>query len=116
MHLSRHFRHLHSVSQRPRGHVRVRQFPLTNKGAIRSFLAQKKFMLSGEPVKAEVAQSNGLGYTYGLYELRAAGGTPKDATAATEKGYYVRLWKRVGDNGRWKVVLDTTHPLPPAEK
>ena len=89
-------------------------FPLTSRDAIRSFLAQKKFMLSGEPLKAEVAQSNDLGYTYGSYELREEGGS---VTQATEKGYYVRVWKRDGaGGGRWKIVLDTTHPLPPAEK
>jgi ketosteroid isomerase-like protein len=90
-------------------------FPLTEGDAIRSFLAQKKFSLSGEPLQAEVAQSNDLGYTYGRYELRAGEAKP-GATTATEKGYYVRVWKRDGANGRWKIVLDTTHPLPPAEK
>jgi ketosteroid isomerase-like protein len=91
-------------------------FPLTKREAIRSFLAQKKFMLSGEPLKSEVAQSNDLGYTYGSYELRAEGEAQRDETRATEKGYYVRVWKRDGARGRWKIVLDTTHPLPPAEK
>jgi hypothetical protein len=74
-------------------------------------------MLSGEPLKAEVARSNDLGYTYGRYELREGDARP-DATA-TEKGYYVRVWKRDGAGGgasRWKIVLDTTHPLPPTEK
>ena len=93
-------------------------FPLTSRAAIRSFLAQKKFMLSGEPLKAEVAQSNDLGYTYDSYELRPDD-APQHATAATEKGYYVRVWKRDGaggGHGRWKIVLDTTHPLPTAAK
>jgi ketosteroid isomerase-like protein len=36
------------------------------------------------------------------------------ATAA-EKGYYVRVWKRDA-SGRWKIALDTTHPLPPEQK
>ena len=86
-------------------------FPLTNGDAIRSFLARKKFMLSGAPVRAEVARSNDLGYTYGRYELRASGA---QMAAAAEKGYYVRVWKR-DSSGRWKIALDTTHPLPPAE-
>jgi ketosteroid isomerase-like protein len=94
-------------------------FPLTNREAIRSFLARKKFMLSGEPVKAEVSESNDLGYTYGRYELREGDARQQAAAAAAEKGYYVRVWKRdgaSGGTGRWKIVLDTTHPLPPAEK
>jgi ketosteroid isomerase-like protein len=90
-------------------------YPLTKRESIRSFLAQKKFMLSGEPLKAEVAQSNDLGYTYGRYESRAEGGAAHETTTA-EKGYYVRVWKRDGSRGRWKIVLDTTHPLPPTEK
>jgi len=88
-------------------------FPLTKKDAIRSFLAQKKFMPSGEPMQADVAQSNDLGYTYGRYELREDS-APQHAKA-TEKGYYVRVWKR-DSSGRWKIALDTTHPLPPEEK
>ena len=97
-------------------------FPLTKGDAIRSFLAQKKFMLlSGEPLKVEVAQSNDLGYTYGRYELREDSAPQHAKAAATEKGYYVRVWKRDGaggggGRGRWKIVLDTTHPLPPPAK
>jgi ketosteroid isomerase-like protein len=93
-------------------------FPLTNRDTIRSFLAPKRFMLSGEPLKAEVAGSNDLGYTYGRYELRE-GDARQHATAEPEKGYYVRVWKRdgaSGGTGRWKIVLDTTHPLPPPQK
>jgi ketosteroid isomerase-like protein len=91
-------------------------FPLTKAEAIRSFLAQKKFILAGEPLQAEVAQSNDLGYTYGRYELREADAPQHAVAPTTEKGYYVRVWKRDGANGRWKIALDTTHPLPPAEK
>ena len=43
-------------------------------------------MLSGLPFKADVAQSNDLGYTYGRYELKAG-----RASASSEKGYYVRV-------------------------
>ena len=90
-------------------------FPLTTKETIRAYLSRKQSMLSGEPLKADVAQSNDLGYTYGRYELRA-GDAPQRATEVTEKGYYVRVWKRDRAGDRWKIVLDTTHPLPPAEK
>ena len=84
-------------------------FPLTDKDAIRNFLAGQKATLTGEPIKSEVAQSNDLGYTYGRYELAGAG------AQAAEKGYYVRVWKR-DPSGRWKIALDTTHPLPPEQK
>jgi hypothetical protein len=88
-------------------------FPLTKRDAIRAHLSRTRSALSGEPMKADVAQSNDLGYTYGRYELREG-----DAPAATaEKGYYVRVWKRDrAGGGRWKIALDTTHPLPPEAK
>lgn len=89
-------------------------FPLTTREDIRAHLARKQFASSGEPLKADVALSNDLGYTYGRYELREEGARG-EATGAAEKGYYVRVWKR-DRKGAWKIVLDTTHPLPPVEK
>jgi ketosteroid isomerase-like protein len=82
-------------------------FPLTGKDAIRNYFAGKAIRLDWKPVKADVASSDDLGYTYGSYELREEG-----TSAVTEKGYYVRVWKRSKD-GKWKVVLDTTNPVPP---
>ncbi|HEV2801355.1 MAG TPA: nuclear transport factor 2 family protein [Pyrinomonadaceae bacterium] len=93
-------------------------FPLTTRETIRAYLSQKQVALWGEPTSADVAQSNDLGYTYGRYELKDAGARGKASgieTATLEKGYYVRVWKR-DRKGVWKIVLDTTHPLPPAEK
>lgn len=81
-------------------------WPLTEKEAIRSYFSGKERALSWEPIKADVSSSGDLGYTYGSYELKEPG-----ASAVVEKGYYVRVWKRDRD-GKWKVVLDTTHPLP----
>lgn len=98
-------------------------FPLTTRDAVRAYLSRKQTTLSGEPLKADVAQSNDLGYTYGRYESRDGGGGARQAaqgaTATAEKGYYVRVWKRddaKGVGGRWKIVLDTTHPLPSAKE
>jgi len=73
-------------------------------------------MPSGLPLKSDVAQSNDLGYTYGSYELKATGDAANATSASLETGYYVRVWKR-DHAGRWKIALDTTHPLPlPAQK
>lgn len=66
------------------------------------------------PLKSDVALSNDLGYTYGSYELKGTGDAVA-ASSASEKGYYVRVWKR-DRAGRWKIALDTTHPLLSAEK
>ncbi len=88
-------------------------FPLTEKDSIHAFLAAKPLTMTWQPIHVDVSQSNDLGYSYGSYELRennAAAGA-----AAVEKGYFVRVWKRNKD-GKWKVVLDTTNPLPPEQK
>jgi ketosteroid isomerase-like protein len=83
--------------------------PLTGKDSIRSYFSGKEMTLRWEPIKADVSQSDDLGYTYGSYEQKEQQG----ASAATvEKGYYVRVWKRNKD-GQWKLVLDTTNPIPP---
>jgi len=87
-------------------------FPLTTRDAIREYLSRKRSLLSGEPMKADVAGSDDLGYTYGTYELRESGAQAvTTGTATAEKGYYVRVWRR-DRSGNWKIALDTTHPLP----
>jgi ketosteroid isomerase-like protein len=97
---------------------RTGMFPLTEQGSIRAFFAAKPLTMTWETIKADVSQSNDLGYTYGSYELKensTAATATGAASAAVEKGYFVRVWKRNKD-GKWKVVLDTTNPLPPEQK
>jgi ketosteroid isomerase-like protein len=79
--------------------------PMTERAAIRSYLSSQISKLSWTPIKSDVAESDDLGYTYGSYELKFAG------TNKSEKGYYVRVWKR-NDRGNWKLVLDTFSPVP----
>jgi ketosteroid isomerase-like protein len=79
--------------------------PLTGKEAIRAFLSQKSTLLTCDPLKSDVSSSGDLGYTYGKYEMK--GETPQ----TVEKGYYVRMWKRV-EPGKWRMVLDVTTALP----
>jgi ketosteroid isomerase-like protein len=55
---------------------------------------------------ADISRSGDLGYTYGMYDLKASGGDQK-----LEHGNYVRVWKRQ-TNGRWKVVIDILNPMP----
>lgn len=90
---------------------RQQMLPLIGKGAIGAFLSQKAVSMTWEPTKADIAQSGDLGYAYGSYELK----DNPAATVAIEKGYYVRVWKRERD-GKWKVALDVTSPLPPEQK
>ena len=79
--------------------------PMTERAAIRSYLSSQISKLSWTPLKSDVAQSDDLGYTYGRYDMKFVG------TNKTEKGYYVRVWKR-DDRGNWKLVLDTFSPIP----
>lgn len=57
-------------------------------------------VLAWHPVKAEIAQSGDLGYTFGEYEL-----TRTDSTGIKSTGVYVTVWKKQGD-GSWKYVVD----------
>lgn len=54
--------------------------------------------LSWEPLRAEIAASQDLGYTFGRYTLR-------DGETIKTHGVYVTVWKKQPD-GSWKFVLD----------
>jgi|SRR5579863_9737040 len=58
--------------------------------------------LTWTPVKADMAASGELGYTYGNYEYR---GKDKDGKAVFAHGKYMTVWKKQTD-GTWKVALD----------
>ena len=59
-----------------------------------------QIQMTWEPIKAEMAASGDMGYTYGKYFL-----TTKDSVELTSIGYYVSIWKKQKD-GDWKFVLD----------
>jgi ketosteroid isomerase-like protein len=80
--------------------------PLIGKSSIMDFLAKQPTGLTSRPIKADVAASSDLGYTYGSYKVRNG-----PDGKIVESGYYVRVWKR-DENGTWSLVLDTTSPLP----
>ncbi len=61
--------------------------------------------LTWRPIKAEVATSGDMGFTYGSYEMLGQG---KDE--AQENGNYVRVWKKIG--GKWRVIMDVMVELP----
>ncbi|HMD17073.1 MAG TPA: nuclear transport factor 2 family protein [Terriglobales bacterium] len=64
--------------------------------------------LTWTPVKAEMAASGDLGYTYGNYVYTA---TNKDGKLAASYGKYTSIWKKQKD-GRWKVVVDMGNSGP----
>lgn len=79
--------------------------PFIGKAASVAFLSEKSVSMNWEPLKAVVARSADLGYTYGSYELKSS------EAESGEKGYYLRVWKRAAD-GKWKMVMDVTSPIP----
>lgn len=60
-----------------------------------------------QPIGGDVASSGDLGYTYGTYTIRRG--------EASEKGHYVRFWKR-NEKNQWKITLDLTDPSPEVKK
>jgi ketosteroid isomerase-like protein len=82
------------------------RWPVVGQTDVCAYLDSQKWSVNGTPIKADVAQSGDLGYSYGSYKLQ-------DGTRL-EQGYYVRVWRRVGD--KWLVALDTANVVAPAEK
>jgi ketosteroid isomerase-like protein len=92
--------------------MRDGNFPIIGKTEMsRSFSTRPDtgMILKWTPVKAEVSQSNDLGYTFGEWELYLKAGD------TTLYGNYVSIWKKQAD-GSWKYVLDggCNTPKPPS--
>ena len=70
--------------------------------------------LTWTPIKAEMAASGDLGYTYGNYVYTAKN---KEGKLATSYGKYTSIWKKQKD-GQWKVMVDmgNSGPNPKSEK
>ena len=64
--------------------------------------------LTWTPVKAEMAASGDLGYTYGNYIYTAKN---KEGKLVANYGKYTSVWKKQKD-GQWKVVVDIGNPSP----
>lgn len=59
-------------------------------------------VLTWQPLKAAMAPSRDLAYTFGTYEYR---GKDKDGKPIIAHGKYVTIWERQSD-GSWKVAVD----------
>ena len=70
--------------------------------------------LTWTPVKAEMASSGDLGYTYGNYIYTSKN---KDGKLVASYGKYTSIWRKQKD-GQWKVVVDVgnSSPAPKAAK
>ena len=79
--------------------IRPGSMPLLGRSAfVEVFSTVTGSALSWEPLKAEIAASQDLGYTFGRYTLRENG-------EIKAYGVYVSIWKKQQD-GSWKFVLD----------
>lgn len=81
--------------------LRDKSMPLVGKQAlVKLYEGQNdtSFTLIWKPVKADIAQSGDLGYTYGIWTLK----TEKEE----KQGTYVSIWKK-NPEGKWKFVLDS---------
>lgn len=83
--------------------LRPDHFPIVGADAIDyiSVLSDTAYTLSWKPMRAEIANSGELGYTYGVYIL-----VLKDTTL---KGTYVNIWKKEND-GEWKFRVNSNNP------
>ena len=64
--------------------------------------------LTWTPVKAEMAASGDLGYTYGNFVYTAKN---KEGKLVANYGKYTSIWKKQKD-GQWKVVVDMGNSSP----
>lgn len=64
--------------------------------------------LTWTPVKADMAASGDLGYTYGNYVFKHK---DKAGKLITDYGKYTSIWKKQKD-GSWKVVVDMGNSSP----
>ena len=64
--------------------------------------------LTWTPVKAGMAASGDLGYTYGNYVFT---GKNKEGKLVTSYGKYTSIWRKQKD-GQWKVVVDVGNSSP----
>ncbi|MFH1756192.1 MAG: nuclear transport factor 2 family protein [Candidatus Latescibacterota bacterium] len=64
--------------------------------------------LAWAPVKAEVAKSGDLGYTWGTYQSSYRG---PDGSMRTSHGKYLNVWKK-HSTGEWKVLIDMGNSSP----
>ena len=64
--------------------------------------------LTWTPIKAEMARSGDMGYTYGNYVYASKN---KEGKVTRSTGKYTSIWKKQKD-GQWKVVVDMGNSSP----
>jgi len=79
--------------------LRPNTYPIVGLKAIKNIqgVNDSSFVLTWEPLDADIALSGDLGYAYGIYTEKT-----KDTTI---QGSYTTVWKKQKD-GSWKFVID----------
>ena len=83
--------------------LRPFSMPVTGMDTIRQLFKvhpDSEYVLTWVPIRADVARSGDLGFTYGTYSLAIKNINEK------EEGTYCTIWKRDKDQ-KWKFILDT---------
>ena len=93
--------------------LRPGERPVMNKKELEQMFAAHAsdgvLKFSWTPLKADIAASGDLGYTFGNWQILIPGdGVTKDTTIY---GNYVSIWKKQAD-GSWKYVLDGGNQTP----
>ena len=80
--------------------------PIIGRAGAVHMLATMKDPVAYQTIAGDVSRSGDLGFTHGTYEKASAA----DAKKTTERGNYLRIWKKHG--ATWQIVLDVTNPIP----
>jgi ketosteroid isomerase-like protein len=80
---------------------RANNLPFIGRDAATAELAKTKGTIAWHPISADVSKAGDLGYTHGTYEHS------DDTKKVTERGSYVRIWKK--ESGVWRIVMDVTN-------
>ncbi len=82
--------------------------PIYGKKAIYDTMLHGNYTLFWTPVKAEVARSGELGWTWGKYIVTVR---QADGSITTGYGKYLNIWRKQPD-GKWTVIVDMGNESP----
>ena len=77
---------------------RAGNLPFTSREAAADALTRANGQFKWRAIGGDVSRAGDLGYTHGTYEVT------NDVKTVTERGSYVRIWKK--QDGAWRIVMD----------
>jgi ketosteroid isomerase-like protein len=93
--------------------MRPHEFPIMGKQELKKMFdahaSDGDLKFDWQPVKADIASSGDLGYTFGNWKIFIKGNSAAPDT--TLYGNYVSIWKKQND-GTWKYELDGGNSTP----